>query len=300
MRIGEVAEASGVSVRSLRYYEELGLISSARTPGGWRDFAPEMVERVITIQHLLAAGLSGESIGRILPCLRAIAEERTGEMEQLIAENITRLEERRRDLDREIDVLRGLQAEVAEAPDAPTGSLHPLLAGRYSPIGFDPDHMIAPDAVLALLEAARRAPSAGNSQPWRFVVAVRGTAEHASLLPHLSRSSSAWAPSASLLMLNLAQTHVDDDAEIPYSEFALYDLGQAVAHLTVQARAMGLQCHQFRAFDLDGIRADLAIPPRYAIASMTAVGRATHGPEVTGPGTSRERKEVAGLRWPVG
>lgn len=112
MRIGELAAASGVSARSLRYYEGLGLIASERTPGGWRDFDPGMVERVITIQHLLAAGLCGETIGRILPCLQASPEARTGEMDRLIAENVSRLEDRRRDIEREIDVLRSLQAEV--------------------------------------------------------------------------------------------------------------------------------------------------------------------------------------------
>ncbi|GAB3706536.1 MerR family transcriptional regulator [Mariniluteicoccus flavus] len=112
MRIGELAEESGVSARSLRYYEELGLIRAARTAGGWRDFDEASVERVIMIQHLLAAGLCGVTIGELLPCLEAPPEERTGVMERLLAQEVERLEAKRRDLDRELDTLRALQREA--------------------------------------------------------------------------------------------------------------------------------------------------------------------------------------------
>jgi hypothetical protein len=54
MRIGELADSTGVSTRSLRYFEEQGLIRSSRTAGGWREFDQSMVERVVMIQHLLA------------------------------------------------------------------------------------------------------------------------------------------------------------------------------------------------------------------------------------------------------
>lgn len=70
MRIGELAEATGVSARSLRYYEEQGLIRSSRTSGGWRDFDAASVERVVMIQHLLAAGLSSATIDQLLPAWR--------------------------------------------------------------------------------------------------------------------------------------------------------------------------------------------------------------------------------------
>src|SRR5260221_635711 len=48
--------------------------------------------------------------------------------------------------------------------------VHPLLAERWSPRGFDQSHQVSENQVTALLEAARWAPSAGNSQPWRFLV----------------------------------------------------------------------------------------------------------------------------------
>ncbi|MFG2982584.1 MerR family transcriptional regulator [Streptomyces sp. NPDC048258] len=70
MRIGELAARTGVSERSLRYYEEQGLLASDRTPGGHRDFPERAVDRVIRIQELYAAGLHSSKIARILPCMR--------------------------------------------------------------------------------------------------------------------------------------------------------------------------------------------------------------------------------------
>ena len=57
MRIGDVAAGAGVSVRSLRYYEEQGLIRAERSPSGQRQYAPGVVGRVRLIQHFYAAGL---------------------------------------------------------------------------------------------------------------------------------------------------------------------------------------------------------------------------------------------------
>lgn len=151
--------------------------------------------------------------------------------------------------------------------------LHPLLRARYSPLRFDPQRRLTDTELSLLLEAARWAPSAGNSQPWGFVVARRGEADHAVLLRHLAGSSRRWAPSAAALVVNLAHRHVED-TELQFSEFADYDLGQAVAHFTLQAQAMGLSCHQFRAFDLDAVTDALRPAPGWEVVSMTAVGSA--------------------------
>ncbi len=113
MRIGELAAATGVSARSLRYYEELGLVRSERTPGGWRDFETSMVERVVLIQHLFAAGLHSATIDQLLPCLEAPLEERTGVMERLLAQETERLRAKRRDIDRELDTLLALRNDTA-------------------------------------------------------------------------------------------------------------------------------------------------------------------------------------------
>ncbi|MBE8526502.1 MerR family transcriptional regulator [Amycolatopsis sp. H6(2020)] len=69
MRIGELSKRSGVSIRSLRYYEEQRLLHPARLPSGYRVYESSDVIRVQRVQALLAAGLSTRKIGHILPCL---------------------------------------------------------------------------------------------------------------------------------------------------------------------------------------------------------------------------------------
>jgi DNA-binding transcriptional MerR regulator len=70
MRIGELARRTGVSERSLRYYEQQGLLTADRTSGGHRDYPERAVDRVIRIQELFAAGLHSKKIARLLPCMR--------------------------------------------------------------------------------------------------------------------------------------------------------------------------------------------------------------------------------------
>ncbi|TCC47937.1 MerR family transcriptional regulator [Kribbella capetownensis] len=70
MRIGELARRTGVSERSLRYYEQQGLLVSERSPGGQREYAERAVDRVILIQELFAAGLHSKKIAELLPCMR--------------------------------------------------------------------------------------------------------------------------------------------------------------------------------------------------------------------------------------
>ena len=85
MRIGEVAELSGVSVRALRYYEEQGLLAAERSSSGQRRYPPGAVDRVRFIQNLYAAGLGSKAVLRILPCMEhgVLTDEM---LERLLAE----------------------------------------------------------------------------------------------------------------------------------------------------------------------------------------------------------------------
>ncbi|MEU8423249.1 MerR family transcriptional regulator [Micromonospora sp. NPDC048835] len=71
MRIGALATKTGVSVRALRYYEEQGLLTAARSSGGQRHYLDDATDRVYLIQMLYAAGLSSKSILDLLPCVDA-------------------------------------------------------------------------------------------------------------------------------------------------------------------------------------------------------------------------------------
>ncbi|MEU9646118.1 nitroreductase family protein [Streptomyces sp. NPDC048188] len=175
-------------------------------------------------------------------------------------------------------------------PQASYDDIHPLLAKRFSPYRFDRSGLVDDHALGLLLEAARWAPSAGNSQPWGFFTSRPGEPEHDRVLPYLAPSSASWATDAGLLVVALTRRYVDG-TQLSYSEFADYDLGQAIAHMTVQAQAMGLAAHQFRAFDLEGLTKELDPNPGWAIVSMVAVGTAADGPP-----RIRNRRSVAKLR----
>jgi nitroreductase len=179
--------------------------------------------------------------------------------------------------------------------------LHPLLAQRWSPAVFDRSHQVGAAELESLLEAARWAPSAGNSQPWAFIAARRGETAHARLLRHLAPSSARWAPTAGVLVVNLCHRYVAD-TDWEFSEFSLYDLGQAVAHMIVQAQSLGLSARQFRAFDQAGIAAEFDVPGHWQVTSMTAFGRpadaeAARAPVAAGTGGTRQRRPVSEISW---
>jgi DNA-binding transcriptional MerR regulator len=79
MRIGELARLTGVSARSLRYYEQQGLLHSTRSDGGQRYYTAAEIARVEIIRRLFDAGLGSKVIARLLPCVDSggadVAEE---------------------------------------------------------------------------------------------------------------------------------------------------------------------------------------------------------------------------------
>ncbi|KAA6214392.1 MerR family transcriptional regulator [Streptomyces albofaciens JCM 4342] len=68
LRIGELAERTGVSPRSLRYYEQQGLLRADRDANGYRRYGPDAPTTVGRIRELLATGLSTDAIRELLPC----------------------------------------------------------------------------------------------------------------------------------------------------------------------------------------------------------------------------------------
>lgn len=147
--------------------------------------------------------------------------------------------------------------------------IHAVLAERWSPRSFDSSVEIPEAKITAALEAARWSASASNSQPWRFIVARRGTAEHATIVENLVGFNQAWAESAQVLIVNLAALSTEDGSPLRWAE---YDLGQAVATLTVQAHHDGLHVHQMGGIDVDGLRNAFAVAATLEPVSVTALG----------------------------
>lgn len=79
-----------------------------------------------------------------------------------------------------------------------------------------------------------------------------------------------WAVNAGALIVNVAETTDAAGNALPWAE---YDLGQAVAHLSVQATAEGLHLHQLGGFDREAIRAAFDLEDRLLPVSISAIGK---------------------------
>ncbi|BCL17899.1 nitroreductase family protein [Micromonospora sagamiensis] len=181
----------------------------------------------------------------------------------------------------------------AKSADTPA-PLHPLLAGRWSPRSFDPTHHLDDAVLRPLLEAARWAPSANNSQPWRFLVTRRDEDAFTRLHATLNPGNQVWADAASALLLVAARTVDDTGQQRP---FALYDTGQAVAHLVLQAQAHGLATHQMGGFDATAVRAAFDLDGDLQPVVVLAVGRADAATRLPAPLAARE--EAPRVRQPL-
>lgn len=149
--------------------------------------------------------------------------------------------------------------------------IHELLAQRWSPRAFA-DRPIPAKTLGSLFEAARWSPSSRNEQPWRFVVAARHDDPDgfARILGTLMEGNQSWAQHASALLIGVAKSNLDyKDRPNGYAQ---YDVGQALAHLSIQATAEGLHIHQMGGFHKDKARELLDIPEGYAPVVSAALG----------------------------
>ena len=144
-----------------------------------------------------------------------------------------------------------------------------VLAERWSTRVFDAETPIDEEALRAALEAARWSPSANNTQPWRFLLARRGTDAHAHVVDSLVGFNQGWAPTAGALLVVLAETADADDNARPW---ATYDAGQAAAFFTVEAHSRGLATHTMGGFSGDDLRTAFDIDPRFTPVTVIAVG----------------------------
>ena len=126
---------------------------------------------------------------------------------------------------------------------------------------YDDAHRLSSTEVETLLRAAQWAPSKGNTQPWAVFVTT-------------------------------ARVRASDEPDAPaYSDHALYDVGQAAAHLTLQAGAMGLHAHQFAGFDHDALAEALGVPATHRVLTGIAVGVPGDPAEVDERTAARDRRD---------
>jgi len=113
MKIGEVAERSGVPAKTIRFWEDHRLLPApARTPVGYREFDPAILERLAFIRHAQAAGLTLEHIRQVLD-IRDDGQPPCVHVAGLIARRLAEVEARLAELARARDQLAALAARAA-------------------------------------------------------------------------------------------------------------------------------------------------------------------------------------------
>jgi nitroreductase len=161
-------------------------------------------------------------------------------------------------------------AEVHKLKVAPpVEGVLPAVLHRWSPRSYA-DRPVGDADLRRVFEAARWAASANNEQPWRYIVARKGTPEHDKLVGALMGFNKDWAGHAPVLILTMASgRHSHNGAP---NAWALYDLGAANAQLSVQAAALGLSTHSMAGYDQKAARAALGIPDEYVLGAVIALG----------------------------
>ena len=171
--------------------------------------------------------------------------------------------------------------------------IHEFLKQRYSPRAFTAQP-VEDDKLLSLMEAARWAPSGGNKQPWAFIVVPQSDAlNHPRLIGALSGANPTWAQNAPVLVVAVATLNPPPDT----NRYAFYNLGLAVAQLTVQATALGLYVRQMGGFDHEKAHQALDIPDDHEPAVVLAIGYLGNVDDL--PDELRQRELSARARKPL-
>lgn len=183
--------------------------------------------------------------------------------------------------------------EPASRTRAPEYPADRIFADRWSPRGFTQEHV--PERVLnTFFEAARWAPSAFNSQPWRFLYVLRNEPEFEAFLTPLIEFNQGWARHAAALVYLLSRKHFSPQGktEPQLSRTHSFDSGAAWANFANQATVAGWVAHGMSGFDLDKARAMLRVPECFAVEIAIAVGRKGDGAHL--PPVLLQREQPSG------
>lgn len=150
--------------------------------------------------------------------------------------------------------------------------IHEIIANRWSPRAYDATKPVSQDQIIALLEAARWAPSCFGDQPWRFIVwnKAKDAAAWQLAFDCIVPNNQTWVKNAPVLMLVCADTLFGHN-QTP-NRWGQYDTGAAVENLCLQATSMGLVTHQMGGFNSDKTREVFEIPAQFTPMAMLSIG----------------------------
>ena len=178
--------------------------------------------------------------------------------------------------------------------------VHDLIAKRWSCRAFDASKPVSREQIVAMLEAARWAPSCFGDEPWRFIVWDKNSdaAAWRKAFDCLVEWNQNWVKNAPVLVLATASSLFRKNGNP--NRWGQYDTGAAAENLCLQAVASGLMAHQMGGFDEEKTRRTFNIPKEFALMAMIAVGYQGE-PEVLNDNDELKQLELAErARTPLG
>jgi nitroreductase len=145
-----------------------------------------------------------------------------------------------------------------------------LFLDRWSPRAMSGEPIPESD-LMALLEAARWAPSSFNNQPWRILYAARGSEHWDTFFNLLTEGNQGWAKNAAVLLVFVSKTTFDRNGKP--SRTHSFDTGSAWENLALQGTLKGLVVHAMQGFDYDRARTELGVPDDFEVEAMAVVGK---------------------------
>jgi MerR family copper efflux transcriptional regulator len=128
MNIGSVAKRAGVTAKTIRYYESIGLIPTAsRADNGYRDYGKTDVEMLRFIKRARSLGFSVEDVGNLLSLWRDKSRA-SGDVKAVALKHIEEVEGRIRELESIRDTLKHL-TQCCHGDDRPDCPILEGLAG---------------------------------------------------------------------------------------------------------------------------------------------------------------------------
>lgn len=160
-----------------------------------------------------------------------------------------------------------------------------IIKNRWSPRSFA-EKSITEEAMHTILEAASWAFSAINEQPWRYVVAYRGTALFNQFFDLLLPGNQPWNKNAAALLVSISKNTFAAGNKPNVS--ALHDVGAANMLLTLQANSMGIYTHVIGGFHKENAASLLQLPADMEPVVMIALGYPDHADKLDEPFKTRE------------
>jgi nitroreductase len=158
---------------------------------------------------------------------------------------------------------------------------------RWSPRAYSEEN-VPESEVMALLEAARYAPSCFNEQPWRFIVAMAQD-ELELMRGLLTETNQSWANKAPVLAAIIAKKQFGSGKD---NYWHMFDSGTAWGFFALEAQRRGLIAHAMGGYNREKAQVMLGVPEEYSVITIVAVGKYGDKSQLPAALQSREQPNI--------